>query len=399
MFEERGLGNPANNLVAFEGPLAPFGHQLFNQTFLFKKSPWTAEELRMLTEHLGVGNPARWFGQSPKIYYSPGISRLYVKDHRSNDWSVLFAEVLTAPDLSAFYAAHRQQFAPATDDRPFFNQTIRWAGLRPGDFYRIFVTGTHGSVLGQPVAANCDAVSGQRNRICSYCAPSPPPRAPRIANCAAMGVPPLLCRVGLGFIMIEIVLIQRFLLFLGEPVYTFAVVLAGLLGFTGIGSWISGRFGENTRFSLMWIIPAILLVLLLTAIASPWIFTSALGLPLPWRIVIVVAMLAPLGIFLGMPFPTGLRIVTNEAPAFIPWVWGVNGFFTVVGSIGASILGMAFGFTAMLAGKWCVLSHRASCEDNGEGGAGTARTIVDSGSTRPLHAILSHTLRDLVLGL
>ena len=70
----------------------------------------------------------------------------------------------------------------------------------------------------------------------------------------------------------------------GEPVYTFAVVLAGLLGFTGIGSWISGRFGENTRFSLVWIIPAILLVLLLTAIASPWIFTSALGLPLPWRI-------------------------------------------------------------------------------------------------------------------
>jgi hypothetical protein len=126
-------------------------------------------------------------------------------------------------------------------------------------------------------------------------------------------------------------------------------VLAGLLGFTGIGSWVSGRFREKTRLSLMWIIPAILLVLLLTAIVSPWIFTSALGLPLPWRIVIVVAMLAPLGIFLGMPFPTGLRVVANEAPAFIPWAWGVNGFFTVVGSIGASILGMAFGFTAVLA--------------------------------------------------
>jgi hypothetical protein len=155
--------------------------------------------------------------------------------------------------------------------------------------------------------------------------------------------------LGLGFIMIEIVLIQRFLLFLGEPVYTFAVVLAGLLGFTGVGSWVVGRFREDPRLSLMWIIPAILLVLLLTAIGSPWILTSALGLPLPLRIAIVVAMLAPLGLVLGMPFPSGLRIVAIEAPTFVPWAWAVNGFFTVVGSIGASILGMTFGFTAVLA--------------------------------------------------
>src|SRR5262245_26540486 len=81
------------------------------------------------------------------------MSRLYVKDHWSNydHGSALLAEVLTAPDLDAFYAAHREQFAPATDDRPFFNQTIRWAGLKPGDFYRIFVTGTPGS-RSQPVA-------------------------------------------------------------------------------------------------------------------------------------------------------------------------------------------------------------------------------------------------------
>jgi Spermine/spermidine synthase domain len=351
VFEERGLGNPANYLVAFEGPLAPFGHQLFNQTFLFKKSPWTAEELRMLTERLGVGNPERWFGQSPEIYYSPGMS---VKDHRSkyDYWSALLAEVLTAPDLSAFYAAHRQQFAPATDDRPFFNQTIRWAGLRPRDFYHIFVAGTHGSVMGQPIAEVILIVMLFQASVIAFALIMLP--LGRLARHGLQIARPwafllYFAGLGLGFIMIEIVFIQRFLLFLGEPVYTFAVVLAGLLGFTGIGSWVSGRFRENTRLSLIWIIPAILLVLLLTAIASPRIFTSALGLPLPWRIVIVVAMLAPLGIFLGMPFPTGLRIVANEAPAFIPWAWGVNGFFTVVGSIGASILGMAFGFTAVLA--------------------------------------------------
>jgi len=155
--------------------------------------------------------------------------------------------------------------------------------------------------------------------------------------------------LGLGFIMIEIVCIQRFIVFLGEPVYTFAVVLAGLLGFAGIGSSIVGRLGGNPRLSLAWIIPSILVILFLTAIMSPWIFSSALGLPLPWRIVIVVAMLGPLGTLLGMPFPAGLRIVADEAPAFVPWAWGVYGFLTVVGSVGAWILGMIFGFTMVLA--------------------------------------------------
>jgi hypothetical protein len=149
--------------------------------------------------------------------------------------------------------------------------------------------------------------------------------------------------------MIEIVFIQRFLLFFGEPVYTFAVVLAGLLGFAGIGSLMVGGLAANHRAFLLWTIPAILAVLLLTTVLSSRIFTSGFAPSVPWRIVIVLAMLAPLGILLGMPFPIGLRIVAEVAPSFVPWAWGVNGFFTVIGSIGASILAMATGFTAVLA--------------------------------------------------
>ena len=155
--------------------------------------------------------------------------------------------------------------------------------------------------------------------------------------------------LGVGFIMIEIVFIQRFLLFFGEPTYTFAVVLAGLLGFAGIGSLIVGRLAVNHRALLLWTIPAILAVLLLTTILSPRIFAWGFALSVPWRIVIVLAILAPLGILLGMPFPIGLRIVADVAPSFVPWAWGVNGFFTVIGSVGASILAMATGFTAVLA--------------------------------------------------
>ena len=347
VFEERGLGSPGNHLLAFEGPLAPFGHQLFNQAFLFKRSPWTTEELRMLYERLGVGHPEKWFGLTPKIYYSPGMGLPSSQDR----WPGLLAEVLAVPNLDAFYSAHREEFSPATDDRPFFNQMVRWAGLRAGDFYGIFVMGTHGGVIGRPVAEVMLIVMLVQASTIAFVLIIFP--LGRLAHRGLQVPRPWALLVyfgglGLGFIMIEIVLIQRFLLFLGEPVYTFAVVLASLLGFTGVGSWIVGCLDAKHRSSLLWVIPATLAVLFLTAILSQSILTSALGLPLLWRIVIVVAMIAPLGVFLGMPFPIGLRLVANESPAFIPWAWGVNGFCTVMGSIAASILGMAMGFTAVL---------------------------------------------------
>ena len=346
VFEKRRLGDPANHLLAFEGPLAPFGHQLFNQAFLFKRSPWTSDELQMLKDRLGVGHSERWYGRSPEIYYSARMTVPNSGDY----WPALLAEVLTSANLNAFYEAHREQFSPATDDRPFFNQVVRWTALRPGDLRSLF-TSAHDNVRAVPTVEIMLIMMLVQASIIAFALILLPlgalaRRGLQISQPWALLI--YFAGLGLGFIMIEIVFIQRFLLFLGEPVYTFAVVLAGLLGFTGIGSWTVGRLGANHHVSLMRIIPVILLVLLVTATSSPWIFTSALGLPLQWRIVIVVGMLAPLGTFLGMPFPIGLHIVAKDAPSFIPWAWGVNGFFTVVGSIAASILGMAFGFAAVL---------------------------------------------------
>jgi hypothetical protein len=354
VFEERKLGNPATHLLAFEGPLAPYGHQLFNEGMLFKKSPWTVDELQMVATRLGIGHPERWYGRSPQIYYWPPIApepAAGVLGMHGTFWAPILTEVLATPDLSLFYAAHPLEFRPATDDRPFFNQIVRWGALRPLDFYHIFHAGIQGSVIGSPAAEVVLIVMLiQSSVIASVLIIFPLHRlarhGPQISRPWTFLV--YFAGLGLGFIMIEIVLIQRFLLFLGEPVYTFAVVLAGLLGFTGMGSWAVGRFRDNPRLSLLWIIPAILFVLLLTAFVSPYILIWTLGLPLLSRIVIVLAMLAPLGLVLGMPFPTGLRIVAIQAPTFVPWAWGVNGFFTVVGSIGASMLGMAFGFTAVL---------------------------------------------------
>jgi hypothetical protein len=69
------------------------------------------------------------------------------------------------------------------------------------------------------------------------------------------------------------------------------------------------------------------------------LFAAALALSLVWRILLALLLLAPLGVLLGLPFPTGLRVVANEAAALVPWAWGVNGFFTVIGTAVALMLG------------------------------------------------------------
>jgi hypothetical protein len=154
--------------------------------------------------------------------------------------------------------------------------------------------------------------------------------------------------LGLGFIMIEMVLLQRFTLFLGQPVYTFAVVLASLLVFTGVGASLAGRLCTRPRQNLRWILLLILVTLVGTAFLTPVVLSAALALPLVWRILVALLLIAPLGVLLGLSFPTGLRVVANEAPVLVPWAWGVNGFCTVIGTTVALILGMACGFTAVL---------------------------------------------------
>jgi hypothetical protein len=154
--------------------------------------------------------------------------------------------------------------------------------------------------------------------------------------------------LGLGFILIEMVLLQRLSLFLGQPIYTFSVVLASLLVFTGFGSYLAGRIENVSYRTLSWCLLAVIGGILFTLLVTRPVLTLTLGLALPWRVVVAVLLVAPLGVLLGVPFPTGLRVVGEEASLLVPWAWAVNAFFTVIGSVAAVILGMTFGFTAVL---------------------------------------------------
>ncbi|GAB4346702.1 MAG: hypothetical protein Kow0099_28190 [Candidatus Abyssubacteria bacterium] len=154
--------------------------------------------------------------------------------------------------------------------------------------------------------------------------------------------------LGLGFIMIEIVAMQKLTLFLGHPLYSITVTLFSILIFTGLGSLLSVRwFAPPCR--RVWIVPLGLMVLLLLFIwGAPHLVRTFIDFPLPARIGITLGVLMPIGFLLGVPFAYGIRLLNLTNPSIIPWAWAVNGCATVIGSILAAILSMTFGFNFVL---------------------------------------------------
>ena len=335
VFERRGLGSPASNLVAFRGPFLPWGPRLRLTGFLFKKSPLTPEELQMIERRLGIGEAEQEIERkdSPAILYSP------LQRHPES----IYNSLLTTPDLRLFYRQQALDFSPATDDRPFFNQQNRWSNIRPGAWRQSGMSpGAEGMLL--MLLIQSVAVAGVLIFLPLARFSRQGLRAP-----GRWAFLVYFAGLGFGFIMIEVALLQRFTLFLGQPIYTLAVVLASLLIFSGIGSYAVTRFSSPSRPRFSLIILAVLAVIAVTAYGTHSIFSATLGLSLASRIAVAILMIAPLGIFLGMPFPACLRLVAEQAPVLVPWAWGVNGFFTVIGSAAAMIVGMILGFNAVLA--------------------------------------------------
>ncbi len=357
--ERRGVTNPAAHFYAYRLPPSAREKEFFGQNrpafeagFLVKKSPFTIDEQRKMEALLGVGQPPREENlPAPETLYSLTEPRV---------GSVLHT-ILTTPDLPAFYRTQVRQYEPATDDRPFFNHHTRWSSINWQTFRELFTHKKLGLLmLGDLPVAEISLLVLLAQTILLAAGLIFLPLAKfsreglRVPNRWRLLL--YFAALGFGFITIEMALLSHFTLFLGQPVYTYAVILASLLVFTGIGSYLTGNAVAHPQRALQKIVPLVLLAVFLTALITPWLFSAALGLALWMRVLLAVIVLAPLGILLGMPFPLGLRLVSEEAAALVPWAWGVNGFFTVIGTVSTLMIGMTFGFkVALLVGALCYL--------------------------------------------
>ena len=147
---------------------------------------------------------------------------------------------------------------------------------------------------------------------------------------------------------VEIALMQKMILFLGHPTYAVTVVLSTLLGGAGVGSLLGDRLLQLTPASLMRLLAALIGLLLLDMAASQWLLGALLGLPFAARVAVAIALLFPLAITLGMPFPLGMRLLSERSPELLPWAWSINAFLSVLSSTLSIILAMAFGFSVVL---------------------------------------------------
>ncbi|MBL9077478.1 MAG: hypothetical protein JNL08_08245 [Planctomycetes bacterium] len=263
-----------------------------------------------------------------------------------------YATVLRGDDAArrAFVDAYEFDIAPATDDRPFFFNYYRWgAALRalvtrgdPGVFtYQTDVPVGHVVLLASLVQIMLLAgvlILLPLRRLAHEGLRTP----------GAWRYFAYFAALGLGFMLLEIALMQKLVIFLGHPTYALSVVLTSLLAAAGLGSLLAGRIAEVRTRHLRWMLLGIVAVVVANTLAVNWLLPQLLGQPLPLRIAVVVAMLVPTGLVLGMPFPSGMRVVEAQCPQLLPWGWAVNAFCSVFGSIFCIVLSMGIGFTNVL---------------------------------------------------
>jgi len=249
-----------------------------------------------------------------------------------------FAPLLQGASLEEFLAGDpTYDLSPTDDDRPFFFQ------LNPG--LPAPLRGALGTALGLAgLIVGLTIWQGARGQ-----------RSGDVGGLASFVA--YLTLIGLGFMLVEVSLIQRFQLLLGQPVLSFALVLGALLLGSGLGSLTSQRVPSERLVRLItWISLAIGGLVVLYLLALPALVRPAMAASLPIRGLVIVALILPLGYIMGMPFPSGLRLARRLHSDEISLLWGVNGVFSVLGSILAVVTAMKWGFSRALAlGAGCYL--------------------------------------------
>lgn len=156
--------------------------------------------------------------------------------------------------------------------------------------------------------------------------------------------------LGLAYILLEVALIQKFILLLGYPTRALSTILFSLLLSSGIGSFVSGRIGKRSPLKNILLACAVIMIIVASYVSFlPSLFAILFPQDTTVRTIFTTILLFPLGFFMGIPFPTGLRILNSFSNQNIPWMWGVNGAMSVFGSVLATTIGIIWGFNYAIA--------------------------------------------------
>lgn len=290
------------------------------------------------------------------LVYYPGIGPEEVnRFNRFNQpiYYELTSRLIDRESRETLFQEYPFDITAVSDDRPFFFHFFKLGKLAEvyrgaGEKWQVFFEGGYlvplvflQALIASFILIFLPVLLSRRRAETS----SPPPTVRRGKR---VGLLSYFFFIGLGFMFIEISLIQKFILFLGHPVYAISMVLATLLIFSAVGSYLSGRWVGDNASKLISLIFPLSVALVLYGFALPALFNATLGMPLLSRQFITVVLLCPLGLLMGVPFPTGIRIAERLSSDIIPWAWCINGCSSVLSSILAVMVALIAGFRSVL---------------------------------------------------
>ncbi|MFQ5854601.1 MAG: hypothetical protein ACE5LU_03005, partial [Anaerolineae bacterium] len=335
--EAEGVDEPAAQLMAYR--------TFKTMTLLVKRQPFTPDQVAAARQFVDE--------QGFDLVAAPGIKPVDVNQHNvlaAPAYYQAFQQLL-GPDRNQFMAGYQYDISPPTDDRPFFFHYFRWSQINEilATFGKTWQPFGGGGYLVLFILLGLAALTSVglivlplviwQLRRPPDAGPAESPKRPRHVTLCTFAV---FFALGIGFLFIEIPLIQHFVVFLGHPTLAFAAVLLAVLVFSGLGSLAAPRVPLVPGFIVI-ALGATLYPVLLRPILS-----ASLGWPLALRLVAAVLSLAPLGFFMGVPFPRTLDLVRGIDPQLTPWAWAINGCASVLSSILATMLAVSTGFSIVL---------------------------------------------------
>ncbi|MBN2417360.1 hypothetical protein JXO52_16100 [bacterium] len=274
---------------------------------------------------------------------SIGFDVLYLPGMAGSDQD--FYNALTADDLDEYIESSYYDFRPPTDNWPFFFQMLYFSNAFDIIFKNKEIVGQRFNYVAPLVLTNLMIISGLMVALFYFLPLSLSRKSKRLPSLFGL----FFISIGLGFMLVEVYLIQKGSLYLGHPTFSLTAVLFSMLTAAGLGSFFSGRFKENQlRVELMRTGAVLFGLLILMGPAMKWVCTNTIELPLPLKFTIFIALVAVVAFFMGMMFPTGIRLLGPKQTDSVPWVWALNGGASVMGSIFAMSVAMMFGYLQML---------------------------------------------------
>ncbi len=281
------------------------------------------------------------------LVYYPGIAPGETNIYNRFPVPLYFFEVQRIlKEGTQFFWSYPFDISAVTDDRPFFHYFFRWGHI--GEIYRL--AGAKWQILLEggflvPVVFILALIL----TFLFIVLPLIFGKIPKSQRPAGRLFPWLVyfSALGFGFMFVEISLIQKFILFLGHPVYSVSLVIFALLVFAGLGSRLSVFIDSATARGLKFVLLAVACLLFLSTLYLPQLLSSLQGKSVFFRQLVSILLIAPFGFLMGMPFPLGIRLIGAQRPFLVSWAWCANGCASVLGSILPVIIALAWGFQAV----------------------------------------------------